>query len=267
MVSVDTPRREISDVPVQGKKNTVPQVSKDPLVTAITDLIEEIKALRLEVSTASLKCHSSPVSSRPGLGSAVSAKRPAFFMEAGRQPPSKISSTSFPVLVQRAFGSTTLTERKSYASQSSQASLARTILYFRGLGRRDVWEVRQLFTTLGIPSQAVQFVSFIGANITELIVLASFKDDVVKKLATANLKLDPTFDPLHPKSFTGSTTMIQDVCLADKSKLAKQAFVSRMNFMLSTISHHRHGLRSFLRSLKKAIENDVPAGHFFHPIP
>lgn len=55
VVSVDPPQRNLSDVPVEGKEHTVPQVSKDPLVTAITDLLEEIKALRLDISTASLR--------------------------------------------------------------------------------------------------------------------------------------------------------------------------------------------------------------------
>src|ERR1700731_1240039 len=42
--------------------------------------------------------------------------------------------------------------------------LSRAILYFRGLGRRPIWEARQLFAKAGIAPQAIQFVSFIGAN-------------------------------------------------------------------------------------------------------
>lgn len=149
--------------------------------------------------------------------------------------------------------------------------ITRTLTYFRGLGRREVWQMRRLFKALGIPSQAVQFVSSIGANVTELIILDSFKGEVVKRLATVNVLLDPTFDPLSPTSFTDAST-IQSLGLEGKSKaeqllITKQVFLSRLDSMLLIIAEHRHGLISFLRSLRNAIEKGTPIVNYFHSPP
>jgi hypothetical protein len=107
--------------------------------------------------------------------------------------------------------------------------------------------VKDLFTKLGIPRKAVQYVSFIGANIAELIVFDSFKDDVVRKLTDREIQLDPSFDPLSPKPFTDADT-VKKLGLAGKSEeeksvVARQTFVSRLDSMLQTIGHHRPRLR------------------------
>jgi hypothetical protein len=153
---------------------------------------------------------------------------------------------------------------------SHPGDLSRAILYFRGFGRRPIWKARQLFVRLGIASQAIQFVSFIGANVAELILLDSFKEDVVRRLATVEVKHDPSFDPLSPSSFTNATT-VERLALAGKSGMersvtARKVFVLRMDSMLQTIAEHRRGLRSFLRSLKKAVEDGAPTERFFNPI-
>jgi hypothetical protein len=149
--------------------------------------------------------------------------------------------------------------------------LSRAILYFRGLGRRPIWEARQLFAKVGIAPQAIQFVSFIGANVAELILLGSFKEDVVRRLATMRVEHDSCFDPLSPRSFTNAAT-IERLALAGKSVVeqsvaARKAFVLRMDSMLQAIAGHRRGLRSFLRSLRRAVEVGEPIGRFLNPLP
>lgn len=46
---------------------------------------------------------------------------------------------------------------------------------------------------------------------------------------------------------------------------AKQAYPSRLDSMLRTIAGHRHGLRSFIRSLRNAVNDDAPIDHYFDP--
>lgn len=75
--------------------------------------------------------------------------------------------------------------------------LGRVMLHFRGLAHRSIQNLRHFYSTLGIPSQAVEFTSFLGtAGVAELVVLESFADSVVKKLAAVKVNLDVTFDPL-----------------------------------------------------------------------
>jgi hypothetical protein len=148
--------------------------------------------------------------------------------------------------------------------------IIRSILHFRGLGRRSIHDVRCLLNKLGIPSPAVQFIQFVGAHITEMIILHRFKEDVVNKLATVKVRLDPTFDPLsHQKSFTHATTIkrlgLEEKSEGEKSEAAKMAFVRRLNSMLQSIGRHRRGLLSFLNSLKRAVETGAPTRRFFNP--
>lgn len=147
--------------------------------------------------------------------------------------------------------------------------VSRAILYFRGLGRQAIRHLRLFFDKLRIPKEAIQFVSFIGENVAEVILWNHFREDVVTRLATAKVQLDPTFDPLSSRSFTNAST-IERLGLAtksegEKSKVARKAFVSRLDSMLQTISGHRRGLRSFLRSLKRAVKVGAPIERFFNP--
>ena len=118
------------------------------------------------------------------------------------------------------------------------------------------------FETLKIPRQAVQFISYIGANVAELIVVDSHKEDITRRLAAAGVQHDPSFDPLSPRSFTDAATIerlgLTTKSEAEGSKAAKQAFISRMESMLSVIAGHRLGLRSFVRSLRNAVEDGIP---------
>lgn len=145
----------------------------------------------------------------------------------------------------------------------------RSILYVRGLGRRKIYQVRCLFTKLGIPPRAVQFIQFVGANVAELIVLNSLRGDVMEKLATVNVLRDPTFHPLSPTSFTRAATIeylgLTEKSEVERSEAAKKAFVTRLDSMLKTIGHHRRGLRSFPSSLKMAVQAGAPIQHFIDP--
>lgn len=154
-------------------------------------------------------------------------------------------------------------------SATASSGLGRTILYFRGLDRRSVNQARQSLKTLGVPSQAVQFISFVGKEVAELIVLASLKEEVVAKLGAARITLDPNFNPLNPKHF-GSTTFerlgLVGKSEAERVEAAKRAFALRMDSMLQTLAKGRHSLRSFLGSLKRAVEKGVPTERFFNPM-
>lgn len=154
-------------------------------------------------------------------------------------------------------------------SATASSGLGRTILYFRGFERRSVNHVRQSFKTLGAPSQAVQLISFVGEGVAELIVLASLKEEVVTKLGAARITLDPNFNPLNPKHLDSTTFELLgfvDKSEAERVEAARMAFVSRMDSMLQTLVKGRHGLRSFLRSLKRAVEKGVPTERFFNPM-
>jgi hypothetical protein len=151
----------------------------------------------------------------------------------------------------------------------SPGGLSRAILYFRGLGRQPIWKVRLFFKKLKIPDDAIQFVSFIGANVAELILLGHFREEVIRKLGSKGVKYDPNFDPLSPRSFTNVAT-IKRLGLVNKSEeersvVARKAFVSRLDSMLEKVTGHRRGLGSFLRSLKKAVLKDSPVKRFFNP--
>lgn len=82
-------------------------------------------------------------------------------------------------------------ESECFFTKRPLNGLSRAILHFRGLGRRDIWQVRRLLETLEVPLQAVQFIEFVGANITEMIVIDSLKDQVIKRLAAVNVIHDP----------------------------------------------------------------------------
>ena len=98
--------------------------------------------------------------------------------------------------------------------------VSRAILYFRGLGRQAIRHLRLFFDKLRIPKEAIQFVSFIGENVAEVILWNHFREDVVTRLATAKVQLDPTFDPLSSRSFTNAST-IERLGLATKSEGGK----------------------------------------------
>ena len=175
--------------------------------TAITDLMEMIKALHsLVLKVTPESSGQSPIvfpQSQPD--KTVPTKRLPSRIRVVHQSPSKISSP--PSVIQRVLDKASPTtgdtgSKRSPSPLNSHDSITRTLTYFRGLGRREVWQMRHLFKTLGIPSPAVQFIQFVGAHITELIILDRFKDEVVNKLARVKIKLDPTFDPLNHKSFT-----------------------------------------------------------------
>ena len=144
---------------------------------------------------------------------------------------------------------------------------SRTVLYLKGLAHHNLQKTRHFFTTLGIPSQAVELISFMGGEIVELIVLESFKEDLLRRLEKVNVKLDPYFDPLTPKFF--DTAMIEHLGIVGESEVqqadaARRAFVSRMDSMLQTLVKGRHGLRSFLRSLRKAVHEGTSTEQYFN---
>ena len=272
----------------------VPQLDIAFLVKHIDDTIDrKLRALiNSAVSSAVAHAMEEFVSSRMGTSgshvdrdsampaiqaqpASTQVRRPATYAGAVRQPPA--NDPSPPATNQAGARNRrvptraplTNSELECFFTKKPLNGLARAILYFRGLGRRDIWQVRRLFTTLEIPAQAVQFISFIGANVAELIVLDAHKDDVVKRLAAVNVTLDPSFDPLSPRAFTDVAT-IERLGLTGKSEAeqavaAKAAFVSRMDSMQKTIADHRHGLKSFLKSLRKAVAEGAPTGHFFNP--
>lgn len=154
----------------------------------------------------------------------------------------------------------------SPSSATTISSLGRSILYFRGLDSRNINQVRQLLKMSGVPSQAVQFISFVGEGVAELIVLASLKEEVVAKLGAARITLDPNFNPLNPKHFDSTTFELLGLVgksEAERVEAAKRAFALRMDSMLQTLAKGRHGLRSFLKSLKRAVENGAPTERFF----
>ena len=184
-----------------------------------------------------------------------------------RLPVPKVSSLALP----RVPSTTPFTdaELERFLAKRSSSGPSRAILYFRGLGRHEIRLVKRLFATLGIPSQAIQFVSYIGANVLELVILNSFREEVVGKLATVNIELHPTFDPLSPRTFTKAATTERhdwaDLSESQKSKVARDTFISRLDSMIRMIGGHRRGLGSFLRSLKKAVEEGTRMEHFFDP--
>ena len=241
------------------------------LKTLFNDFLEGFKVLCLESkgSRADGRCTAMP--SQP---TTIPEKRSVSQTRTPRQPPAKAprspaTGVTRPAGQEAPQKAPPAEKLEPPSPPTSQASL--TILYFRGLGRRDVWDVKCLFTALGIPSEAVQFVSFIGANVTELIVLDSLKDVVVKKLGERRVQHDLNFDPLSPKSFTNAAT-IERLGLSNKSgggrlEMAKLAFVSRMDSMLGGIARQRQALRSFVRSLRDAAESGTPIGHLFGPPP
>lgn len=144
--------------------------------------------------------------------------------------------------------------------------ILRSILYFRGLGRRKIRQVRYLLTKLGIPPRAVQFIQFVGTNVAELIVLNSSKKRIIRKLEKINVKFDPTFDLFSPRSFISAST-IERFGLANKSdvekaEIAKQAFIMRIDSMPRVIGEHRRGLRSFLKSLQRSVREGAPIQRF-----
>ena len=242
--------------------------------SAVTHAMEEFVSHRMGASGSHVDRDSAmpAIQAQPA---STQARRPATYAGAVRQPPA--NDPSPPAANQAGARNRrvptraplTNSELECFFTKKPLNGLARAILYFRGLGRRDIWQVRRLFTTLEIPAQAVQFISFIGANVAELIVLDAHKDDVVKRLAAVNVTLDPSFDPLSPRAFTDAAT-IERLGLTGKSEAeqavaAKAAFVSRMDSMQRTIADHRHGLKSFLKSLRKAVAEGAPTGHFFNP--
>lgn len=233
---------------------------------AVASVMAEVTALRKEMTgghverqSAMVSIQSPPIRQQP--------KRPDTFSEAVHHPPTKSAHSSRPITSNR----TPLTngELECFFTKRPLNGLARATLYFRGLGRHDIWKVRRLFVTLEIPPQAVQFISFIGASVTEMIVIDSFKEEVIRRLATVNVQCDATFNPLSPNSFTDTATIerlgLTTKSEAEKLDAAKQAFIARMESMLRVIAHHRHGLRSFVRALRNAVENGTPIDHYFDP--
>ena len=152
-----------------------------------------------------------------------------------------------------------------------QVSFTRAFLFFRGLGRRQVWQVRCLLTSLGIVPKAVQHISFIGVNVLVLIILDSFKEEVIGCLARINLKHDPSFDPLTPRCFTNAATIerlgLVDMSEEEKASVARQAFASHIDSMLCVIGKNRYGLRSYLVSLQKAVRKGDSITRFLDPSP
>ena len=165
--------------------------------SAVARAMEEFVSHRMETSGSHVHRDSAmpAIQAQPA---STQARRPATYAGAVRQPPA--NDPSPPATNQAGARNRrvptraplTNSELECFFTKKPLNGLARAILYFRGLGRRDIWQVRRLFTTLEIPGQAVQFISFIGANVAELIVLESHKDDVVRRLAAVNVTLDPS---------------------------------------------------------------------------
>lgn len=246
--------------------------------TAVAHAMEAFTSPRRSEESAA-RGHVNRSSAMPAIKAAQApsgqVSRPTTYAGAASQPPvtnlSPASTGSPRNRPNRVPVKTPLTdsELECFFTKKPLNGLARAILYFRGLGRRDIWQVRRLFATLEIPAQAVQFISFIGANVAEMIVLDSLKDEVVTRLASVNVTVDATFDPLSPRAFTNTAT-IERLGLAGKPEreqveAAKRAFLSRLDSMQAGIAGHRLGLKSFLRSLRKAVAEGAPTGHFFNP--
>ena len=203
------------------------------LTTAITDLREEVKTLGGQTSALSLRSREPIVSHKPRhAGSVLLVKRPVQHVGSAGQPPLKTSPSAVPsqcVLEGAAVGE----EGDRHQPQRVRGGPLRAILYVRGLGRHKMREMKDSFTILGIPTEAVQFVSFIGANVAELIILAQFKDVIVEKLVEAKVQLDPNFDPTSPASFTDPETIellgLESKTEEERSVIAREAFISRLD--------------------------------------
>ena len=203
----------------------------------------------------------------------VNHKRPAVYVDVTLQHPAKnppipiLDPTVRPVSPSRAPLSDE--EAECLLTKRPLNGMARAILYFRGLGSRDICQVRRLFATLEIPPQAIQYISLVEANVVELIVIQSYKEDIMRRLVFVNVELAQSYDPLAPMAFTDAVT-IERLGLVGKSEaerveMARVAFVKRLDSMLKSIAGHRQGLRSFVKSLKKAVMEAAPTAHFFDP--
>jgi hypothetical protein len=160
-------------------------------------------------------------------------------------------------------------EAECFSTKKPLKGMARAILYFRGLGRRDIWQIRRLSTTLEIPPEAIQYISLVEINVVELIVIHSYKEDIVRRLASVNVELDQSYDPLAPTAFTDAVTL-KRLGLDGKSEMeladiARVVFVKRLDSIQKSIAGHRQGLRSFVKSLKKAVMEGAPTAHFLDP--
>ena len=95
-------------------------------------------------------------------------------------------------------------------------------LFFEGLRRNRITDIKSYLKTLGIDPSWVRNISFIGKCIMELSTFEDKKRDVINKLYTRNIKWLENYDPLSIENIRDEKK------LAGLSKVEKEALACRM---------------------------------------
>lgn len=139
------------------------------------------------------------------------------------------------------------------------ASSPMVILYFRGLKRNRICDIKSYLLTIGIRLGSVRNISFVGKSIMELITFEDAKDDIILKLAERNVTLDKYFDPLATDNVKNPTYQQDSMSEDEKRMLAERLYRNRIEAQIRRIplEARQNRLRNFLASRVAAAPYEI----------
>lgn len=123
-------------------------------------------------------------------------------------------------------------------------------LYFRGMRRNRISDIKCVLLTIGIKIGTVRNISFIGKSIMELITYEDNKDDIVTKLALRNISQDKYFDPLSIDNIKSPKHINESMTQEEKQAIANRFYLNRLKAQIDRLPADRRQdrLRNFMTS-------------------
>ena len=124
------------------------------------------------------------------------------------------------------------------------------ILYFRGLKRTKIQDVKSVLLTLGIRLGSIRNISFVGKSLVEFITFEDAREEIVRKLAARNITEDKYFDPLSTENIKDARKLTPDMTENEKKELAERFYRNRVEATLKRLplDARQNRLRNFLSS-------------------
>lgn len=151
-----------------------------------------------------------------------------------------------------------MTQRSSIRSDLSKKQIDRVkngfsskpisrmvILYFRGMKRNRISEVKSMFKSIAIPPHWVRNISFLGRSIMELTTFQDRKDEIISKLDKYEIHIMEGFDPLSTENLKDARKF-SGLDEAQKKEMAERLYRTRLQKIIERLP--KSGVQSRLRN-------------------
>ena len=153
--------------------------------------------------------------------------------------------------------------KRVISGRSSRASSPMVIIYFRGVKRNRICEIKSVLLTVGIRRGSIRNISFIGKSVMELMTFEDCRQEVIDKLASVNITQDRLFDPLSTENIKDERKMSPNMSEEDKQRLAEKFYRSRIEATIKRLplDARENRLRNFLLSRlapRRSTNDNIP---------